>query len=182
MTGFRGLVILFLLLPALALGTTWRVERDGTGDFLAIQPAIEAASAGDTIQLGPGRYIEYQTWTPPGWTWPMDIYGYVTKENLTFIGADVETVIIGPEVQEFLNEGPKGIMIPQEISQIRFRDITFSNLYNGICFLDGTIYCSHCKVEDCYYGAFVNFGASGSYFEFCSFYETGPGGGGVKIL
>ncbi len=29
----------------------WRVERDGSGDFAVIQDAVDAASAGDTIEM-----------------------------------------------------------------------------------------------------------------------------------
>ena len=41
--------------------TTWRVEQDGTGDFTTIGSAVAAASAGDTIEIGPGVYPEHLT-------------------------------------------------------------------------------------------------------------------------
>ena len=37
---------------------TWRVERDGSGDFTTIRSAIEASAPGDTVLPGPGRYDE----------------------------------------------------------------------------------------------------------------------------
>ena len=46
-------VLLGLALPVAA--RTWRVEKDGSGDFTVIQDAVDAAAAGDTIRIGPGR-------------------------------------------------------------------------------------------------------------------------------
>ena len=39
-----------------ALGATWTVEQDGSGDFETIQEAVEAASPGDLVLVGPGTY------------------------------------------------------------------------------------------------------------------------------
>jgi nitrous oxidase accessory protein len=47
---------LILLLPALALGKTWRVSRQGS--IPAIRAAVDLASAGDTILVGKGIYLE----------------------------------------------------------------------------------------------------------------------------
>ena len=63
---FTSLAI-FLLLAGYAEAATWRVERDGSGDYTTIQPAINGAVHGDTILIGPGQYTEYQTVTLPGW-------------------------------------------------------------------------------------------------------------------
>jgi len=48
-----------ILLPAVAPAAVLRVELDGSGDFQTIQNALDAASAGDEIGVGPGTY----TWT-----------------------------------------------------------------------------------------------------------------------
>ena len=65
-----------------AEATVWTVSKDGSADFLIIQDAIDAAESGDTIQIGPGRYTDYQT-----------VYsGYVTvrHEYLSVIGKSIE--------------------------------------------------------------------------------------------
>jgi hypothetical protein len=41
--------------------SVWRVRADGTGDVPSIQTAIDGASNGDTIQVGPGEY-RVQLW------------------------------------------------------------------------------------------------------------------------
>jgi hypothetical protein len=56
---------LALLLAAAFLGAapaeaaTLRVEADGSGDFTAIQPALDAAASGDTVLVGPGTWSEH---------------------------------------------------------------------------------------------------------------------------
>ncbi|MBI5154782.1 hypothetical protein HZA57_06055 [Candidatus Poribacteria bacterium] len=36
----------------------WHVKQDGTGDFTAIQPAMDAANPGDIVTVHPGTYLE----------------------------------------------------------------------------------------------------------------------------
>ncbi len=66
----RRTAIVFLATGLLAIASgsqarTWRVERDGSGDFVVIQDAVDAASPGDVIQLGPGRFDEWEAF--PGY-------------------------------------------------------------------------------------------------------------------
>ena len=39
---------------------TWRVEKDGTGDYSILYEAVDAAASGDTILIGPGRFEDYR--------------------------------------------------------------------------------------------------------------------------
>lgn len=49
-------MMLASLLASGAEARTWRVERDGSGDYTIIQDAVDAAASGDTIRIGPGRF------------------------------------------------------------------------------------------------------------------------------
>jgi hypothetical protein len=53
-----ALFVIGSCLPPSAGARTWIVDQGGAGDFTAIQPAIDAASDGDVIQIGPGTYFE----------------------------------------------------------------------------------------------------------------------------
>ena len=50
--------IILLILPCLAWGITHCVKQDGSGDYAAIQAALDASSPGDTVLVYPGRYFE----------------------------------------------------------------------------------------------------------------------------
>ena len=97
-----GAVLTILtLLPEPGDAGTWRVEKDGSGDFTVIQDAIDAAAPGDSILIGPGRYDErpyYETAKYIG-----RITAMIDKSDLTLIGAgsDVSGTIIGPTVPDY---------------------------------------------------------------------------------
>jgi len=88
-----GLAMLALLLMAAApaVGRTWAVSKDGSGDFMVIQLAVDAAASGDTIRIGPGRFDEKQWVTCPGWSDSVRVL--VPQEELTIIGSGPETII-----------------------------------------------------------------------------------------
>jgi len=46
------------VITPVAAGATWYVDDDGGSDFTSIQAAVNAASAGDTIIVRDGTYIE----------------------------------------------------------------------------------------------------------------------------
>jgi hypothetical protein len=50
----RCFLAIMLLVCGPAVAATITVERDGSGDFMVLQEALNAAADGDTIRLGPG--------------------------------------------------------------------------------------------------------------------------------
>ncbi len=53
------IVAALLLAPAPGTAAVVRVESDGSGDFTAIQAAVDAAVSGDTVMVGPGTWSEH---------------------------------------------------------------------------------------------------------------------------
>jgi pectin methylesterase-like acyl-CoA thioesterase len=93
-----------------AAARTWRVAKDGSGDFAVIQAAVDAAAPGDTVSIGPGRFLEKAPYTTPGWT--KDVYVVATKDSLTFIGSGQDVTIIGPATRLHTPPAhPKGFAI-----------------------------------------------------------------------
>jgi hypothetical protein len=170
--------LLLLLVPSLLWAGILRVEQDGSGDYTAIQPALDAAAAGDTILIGPGVYTEYQTVTLPNWNWAIDVYAYVQQENLTIIGTDREAVVIGPEVADFHLFGPKGITVVQTVNALRVENVTLRNLYNGIYFYTGELRVQSFSTRGCGFGITV-LSAISALVEECDFRDTDYAG--VKI-
>jgi len=54
----RCFLAIMLLVCGPAVAATINVERDGSGDFIVLQEALNAAADGDTIRLGPGDFPE----------------------------------------------------------------------------------------------------------------------------
>ena len=111
---------------------TWRVEKDGSGDFSVIQDAVDASASGDTIHVGPGRYNEGQIATCPGWSEFVRVL--VTKSELTFIGSG-STSIIGQDTPWELSQGwHKGIvaMTYWGNNAVHVRDLTFENVSEAV--------------------------------------------------
>jgi hypothetical protein len=122
--------MVLLLVPALpAWAGVLRVEQDGSGDYLLIQDAVDAAADGDTILIGPGRYDDLQ---PRGDNNVVCVARWDDSRGLTFIGEDASTVIIGPTTYEPVGTGPQGIH-QHEPADIRVENMTFENL--RVCIL-----------------------------------------------
>jgi len=86
---------LLLIAVAPAMSRTWSVEKDGSGDFMVIQEAVDAASSGDVIEIGAGRFDEYQT--RQGGVYFFDIHVLIPDGfELTFIGVGADQTVIGP--------------------------------------------------------------------------------------
>jgi len=85
---------ILLLVPVSLPARTWVVQQDGSGDFTDIQSAVDAASVGDTVLVGPGRYDSFHAVpdAPESWRVVAD----VTTDSLTIRGIDRDLAIVGP--------------------------------------------------------------------------------------
>ena len=137
--------IALLMLAATAGARTWRVELDGSGDFTDIQPAVDASAAGDTILIGPGRFDTFHPCVAPAWT--EETVVWVTRDNLTFIGAGREETIIGPATYY----GPYGFA-PKGICSIDgydgvIKDLTIENMRTGLYWWRGSFLMEDCRIS-----------------------------------
>ena len=112
-----------------AQARTWRVARDGSGDFMIVAEAVEAAASGDTISIAPGVYPEVVEYTTPSRSVAM--IGWVRQDELTVIGDDRDSVILGPPTQApNLELGPTGFGVAD--GSLRLRGVTVRNSARGI--------------------------------------------------
>jgi hypothetical protein len=167
------LFILFVAATPLA-AATWRVELDGSGDFIDIQPAVDAAAAGDTILIGPGRFATFHPIGLPGYT--DEVIVLVTKPNLIFIGAGKNVTRIGTTYnyvpygrapRAFFSLAPNHFALRDMTVENVFR-LVFANNYVDVegCAFNArdprisciTAYDSTVRVESC---EFVLFGGRG---------------------
>jgi hypothetical protein len=138
----RGpLLAALVLAPSLGLALlpqaearTWRVEKDGSGDYTVIQDAVDAAAEGDTILIGPGEYTESSVWEYDVGYFG-ETYVGVPIDNITLIGAGRDLTIIGPaeknwDEQNFL---PKGISLRSRVSDgLVIENLTVRNCREGL--------------------------------------------------
>jgi hypothetical protein len=174
----RSLFLYILLVLAASSGattacaSTWRVERDGSGDFADIQPAVAAAAPGDTILIGPGRYEAMTEWDFDG-LWTLDVLVGVRVDSLTIIGASRDEVILGPEVAGSVDPGPKGIVVEPSVSMIRVENLRVENVNDGFYAASGGVL-ADCTISGCSNGASL-FESVGMTIKSCRF-ESGDFG------
>lgn len=160
-----------LLVASTASARTWTVGVLGTVgvDFIGIRPAVNAASPGDTILIGPGRYDQLYDVVAPGWT--EEAIVHVTKDNLTFIGAGAGQTIIG----KFSLYVPTG-RAPKAFCSIEAHDVlikgmTIENMRTGIYWYRGNL-----NVEDCEFRGSLTamtFWVDGGRIDSCTFDVSG---------
>ncbi len=151
MRNLRTLTVIVLTglaaMAAPADGRTWRVEKDGSGDFTVIQHSIDAASSGDVIEIGPGRYTDVTLFS----------WGKVTvwldgTKSLTFVGAGTDQTIIGPEV--FPNYPPYnnyGFACTYGNVTIRVENLRIENQnFRGMSMYNTTFVMLNCVIDHCY--------------------------------
>lgn len=141
--------ILALALPASA--AIWHVEQDGSGDFITIQAAVNAAADSDVIAIGPGHYID--SFEQDSWVFCVLVD---EPKSLSFIGAGADATIIGPDVEEAaLRTYAFACLFDGTPFNVSVEGIRFVNSYWGVFSGDVDIDITNCVLENCYYGVTV---------------------------
>ncbi|MGD9549062.1 MAG: right-handed parallel beta-helix repeat-containing protein, partial [Candidatus Krumholzibacteriia bacterium] len=123
-------------------GATWRVERDGSGDFTTLQPALDVCAAGDTVLIGPGEYPEMTPQYLPnagGW---LDVSGLVKDPDLTLIGSGPDETIVGPTAYA----GRESKVIAFDLTgDLRIENLTLRNSGDGVWLDYGRLFVDGCN-------------------------------------
>lgn len=157
-----------------AVARTWSVEQDGSGDWVRISTAIEAAASGDTILIGPGRYSDtYEI--APGGVPRLVIAHWSEAKDLVLIGTNRDSVVIGPTSysESYL---PTCFYNGLHVSQSIFRDLTIVNAFSGI-FSGGKVEVYGCTIYGSRNCILVDT-SDGNIIEQCTF---GPGPSGYDF-
>ncbi|ETR69498.1 MAG: hypothetical protein OMM_09547, partial [Candidatus Magnetoglobus multicellularis str. Araruama] len=142
MKSFNQIIVTLciLLFASSAICETLFVDQSGAGDYITIQEAINEASEGDTIQIGPGTYLEH-----------LDV-----KKNVSLIGA-------GPNFT-WLNSASKptdntvsAIYINKALSG-SISGMRITSNANGIHFNAGgnNLTIRNCIIDNCQYGIYLH--------------------------
>ncbi len=140
-------VLLLVLLAAQPVAArTWRVEKNGSGDYAVIQDAVAASADGDTILIGPGRFTEYTDHTYAGNIW--HTYVHMVAGSRTLIGAGEDATVIGPEDPGTWETWEYGVGVffwPTSVgSVLGLRDLTLENLVDGAYAEAGHVTIANC--------------------------------------
>lgn len=172
MSRVLGILILATVVVTTAPATarTWRVEQDGSGDFTVIQDAIDAASAGDVIAIGPGTYQDY-TFAWFNGQWNVYSCAFVTKDNLTLQGAGQGLTIIGlPNLDDHPNLDINGIGMIDNAT-LHIRELTVRGVDLGVHFEQQYLDIYHCEFISCDSGI-GSWGTGSNTIQYCSIRDS----------
>jgi hypothetical protein len=150
----RSIILVLVLLSSVpALGATIRVAQDGSGDYVSLFDALEAAQDGDTVSIGPGEYTETRMINPSG-QYEFEARGLVTASNVSVIGDDVGSVLIGPATQPpvLTGDGVHGLITGIGASGVSFSGISLRNLSKGLLDGDSAMSVYGCRFVGNYHG------------------------------
>ena len=128
-----------------AAGRTWLVAQDGSGDFSVIQDAVDAASDGDVIEIGTGRYEDYQTIDDGTVTW--DIHVFLPEGvSLTLRGAGAGQTVIGPP-DPLEHDNPTYGIATGGSNHVVVTDLSIENCnHGGIYQAAGSVIVERCSI------------------------------------
>lgn len=156
------LTLFFILVSQVSFGATWSVEKDGSGDFTIIQDAVDAASDGDIVEIGVGRFDDYIT--VGNW----DNYVFIVEKSLTIMGAGPDLTIIGPEDPEANSNYASGIASLDYPAFLRIENLSIENINRVAIESSSLIFeFENCSVVGC--EKIVQAYEFGGYVRNCSF-------------
>lgn len=118
----------FAVSIGVSAATTWTVDDDGPADFSTIQAAVDAASSGDTISIGPGTYCENLVIENDMW-WSI--------LSLTFLGAGIgQTTVDGGGADIVLRVDSN---VEVTISGMTIQNGASPTYPDGVAFWEGTV-------------------------------------------
>lgn len=174
------LVLLMVLGVHGADARTWHVRKDGTGDYTVIQDAVDRATAGDTIRIGPGRFEEKRPFSSypvdSAQKWTFDVYVAVTVSDLTIIGSGADQTVIGPSARLWVDPAePKIICALSRVSRLVVEDLAMENVFNGIYRSErGTLEVRRIRSRGCSAGV-TSWSELGTVIEDCQFEDLDYG-------
>jgi pectin methylesterase-like acyl-CoA thioesterase len=125
------------MLPGLAFSVTHTVKLDGSGDFTAIQAALDASAQGDTVLAYPGRYYE-------NLTIPTDHISLISLEAITNEEAYIDSTIIDG------NRISSVIIVGFNRQNISIRGLSLVNSKgNGLGIAQSSVTVTNCRITDC---------------------------------
>jgi len=147
---------------------TWHVEKDGSGDYTVIYEAVDAAAAGDTILIGPGRFEEYRL--EPDYASETYCCVHVTTSDLTLIGSGAEATTIGLDYfdphYEYYVIGISSLEV-----DVNIENLAVNGVFEGVHFEGSNLYVQHCDFVDCD-GGVVTWSVSETTVNRCRFIGT----------
>ena len=144
---FLFLIALFQAVAISASARTWYVEKDGSGDFTVIQDALDAAASGDTLRIGPGRFVDFREYETNGGL--QGIIAMIQVPEITFLGAGADQTIIGPSEYTWDGEEPipRGVVCIAQTPPggLELSGLSFENMVSGV-YVENAV---GLTVEDC---------------------------------
>ncbi|MDZ4121863.1 MAG: T9SS type A sorting domain-containing protein [Candidatus Cloacimonadaceae bacterium] len=133
----RILCLAMLILPCVVFGLTYNVKLDGSGDFDAIQPALNACSPGDTVLVHPGLYVCTLNI-------PTDNISLFSLEAITGNRAYIDSTIVDGAMTSTT------LLIWQNRQNIVVRGLSFINAKGaGIAVSLSSASLINCKISNC---------------------------------
>jgi hypothetical protein len=155
--------IILLLVGALsASARTWRVEKGSSGDFTVIQDALDAASPGDSVLVGPGRFEDFRLHTFQTGGQAMIVLSIETLD-LTVLGTGKSLTFIGPtaHVTEVDGFNPGALLIEEAGAKSTVGRFTFENVEYPVTIRErGTLFDSHVNTTGIQFGLQITQGDS----------------------
>lgn len=158
-------VFVVVVLASSSQARTWRVEKDGSGDFSVIYEAVDVCAAGDTILVGAGHFEEYRR--EPDYLWSAYCCVHTRVSDITIIGSGVESTMIGldhfdPNYQHYV------IGISCAHYDLTVENLTVNGVFEGVQFEGPNLSLKNCTFSDCEIGV-ATWGAATNSIQNCLF-------------